>query len=140
MKVSSSQVPVEPLAAGPLTRPLPAAQLQPPAVAACLRAAAEGDREVLDKGVRAFVSYLRAYREHHCRCAGGRPVPGVQKASEPQPRSGPGGVSRLQVRVQVTHRPVRRGLARSALADSYARCTACLASSLALETGQDPKP
>lgn len=32
-----------------------------------LRAAALKDREVLEKGIRAFVSYVRGYKEHHCK-------------------------------------------------------------------------
>jgi hypothetical protein len=32
-----------------------------------LRAAAEGDREVMEKGSRAFVSLVRGYKEHHCK-------------------------------------------------------------------------
>ncbi len=32
-----------------------------------IRSAAEGDRDVLEKGVRAFVSFVRGYKEHHCR-------------------------------------------------------------------------
>eukprot|EP00775_Hariotina_reticulata_P007461 gene7461-7671_t len=32
-----------------------------------LRAAAEGDREVMEKGTRAFVSLVRGYKEHHCK-------------------------------------------------------------------------
>lgn len=32
-----------------------------------LRLAAESDRDILDKSMRAFVSYLRAYKEHQCR-------------------------------------------------------------------------
>lgn len=41
----------------------------PPAseVAAALRSDAETDREALDKGTRGFVSYLRGYKEHHCK-------------------------------------------------------------------------
>ncbi|GJY86266.1 DEAD-box ATP-dependent RNA helicase 18 [Tanacetum coccineum] len=31
-----------------------------------LRAAAKKDRDVREKGLRAFVSYIRAYKEHHC--------------------------------------------------------------------------
>ncbi|XP_071710280.1 DEAD-box ATP-dependent RNA helicase 18 [Rutidosis leptorrhynchoides] len=31
-----------------------------------LRAAAKKDRDVMEKGLRAFVSYVRAYKEHHC--------------------------------------------------------------------------
>lgn len=31
-----------------------------------LRAAAQKDRDVMEKGLRAFVSYIRAYKEHHC--------------------------------------------------------------------------
>ncbi|KAK9791145.1 hypothetical protein WJX73_001123 [Symbiochloris irregularis] len=34
---------------------------------AAVRAASEGDRDVMEKGTRAFVSYVRAYREHQCR-------------------------------------------------------------------------
>ena len=36
-----------------------------PGVAPRLRKAAEEDREVLEKAVQAFVSYVRAYKEHH---------------------------------------------------------------------------
>ena len=32
-----------------------------------LRAAALADRDVLEKGIRAFVSYVRGYKEHHCK-------------------------------------------------------------------------
>lgn len=32
-----------------------------------LRRLAEGDRDVLEKGIRAFVSYIRGYKEHQCR-------------------------------------------------------------------------
>ena len=32
-----------------------------------LRARSEKNREAMEKGVRAFVSYLRGYKEHHCR-------------------------------------------------------------------------
>ncbi|TXG50050.1 hypothetical protein EZV62_025925 [Acer yangbiense] len=31
-----------------------------------IRAAAKKDRDVMEKGLRAFVSYMRAYKEHHC--------------------------------------------------------------------------
>jgi Domain of unknown function (DUF4217) len=31
------------------------------------RRAAESDREVMEKGTRAFVSYVRGYKEHQCR-------------------------------------------------------------------------
>ncbi|KZV34937.1 DEAD-box ATP-dependent RNA helicase 18 [Dorcoceras hygrometricum] len=31
-----------------------------------IRAAAKGDRDIMEKGLRAFVSYIRAYKEHHC--------------------------------------------------------------------------
>lgn len=31
-----------------------------------IRAAAKKDRDVMEKGLRAFVSYVRAYKEHHC--------------------------------------------------------------------------
>ena len=62
------QVPMEALSQGLLSQPMEDAGLQPEGVAAALRAAAEGDREFMDKGIRAFVSYVRAYREHQCRC------------------------------------------------------------------------
>ncbi|KAL8093701.1 DEAD-box ATP-dependent RNA helicase 18 [Apium graveolens] len=31
-----------------------------------IRNAAKNDRDVMEKGLRAFVSYVRAYKEHHC--------------------------------------------------------------------------
>ncbi|KAM1126289.1 hypothetical protein ACFX2B_040992 [Malus domestica] len=31
-----------------------------------IRSAAKKDRDVMEKGLRAFVSYMRAYKEHHC--------------------------------------------------------------------------
>ena len=31
-----------------------------------IRSAAKKDRDVMEKGARAFVSYIRAYKEHHC--------------------------------------------------------------------------
>lgn len=31
-----------------------------------IRTAAKKDRDVMEKGARAFVSYIRAYKEHHC--------------------------------------------------------------------------
>ncbi|KAK9283118.1 hypothetical protein L1049_011349 [Liquidambar formosana] len=31
-----------------------------------IRSAAKKDRNVMEKGLRAFVSYIRAYKEHHC--------------------------------------------------------------------------
>ncbi|XP_042439053.1 DEAD-box ATP-dependent RNA helicase 18-like [Zingiber officinale] len=31
-----------------------------------IRAAAKEDRDVMEKGIKAFVSYIRAYKEHHC--------------------------------------------------------------------------
>ncbi|KAK4835850.1 hypothetical protein QYF36_015275 [Acer negundo] len=31
-----------------------------------IRGAAKKDRDVMEKGLRAFVSYMRAYKEHHC--------------------------------------------------------------------------
>ena len=51
------RVPLEPLApyAAPAD-PLPD-----------MRKAAAADRDVLEKGTRAFVSFVRAYKEHHCR-------------------------------------------------------------------------
>ncbi|KAK9867069.1 hypothetical protein WJX84_000018 [Apatococcus fuscideae] len=38
-----------------------------PSLLAQLRRAAEEDRDIMEKGVKAFVSYVRGYREHHCR-------------------------------------------------------------------------
>ncbi|KAM7491885.1 hypothetical protein LguiA_034806 [Lonicera macranthoides] len=37
-----------------------------PDVVPQIRAAAKKDRDVMEKGLRAFVSYVRAYKEHHC--------------------------------------------------------------------------
>ncbi|KAK9127345.1 hypothetical protein Syun_016142 [Stephania yunnanensis] len=37
-----------------------------PDVVPQIRAAAKKDRDVMEKGVKAFVSYIRAYKEHHC--------------------------------------------------------------------------
>jgi hypothetical protein len=34
---------------------------------ATLRRQAEGDRELMERGVKAFVSYVRGYKEHHCK-------------------------------------------------------------------------
>jgi hypothetical protein len=34
---------------------------------ATLRRQAEGDRELMEGGVKAFVSYVRGYKEHHCK-------------------------------------------------------------------------
>ncbi|CAN4083978.1 unnamed protein product [Withania somnifera] len=31
-----------------------------------IRSAAKKDRDIMEKGLRAFVSYIRAYKEHHC--------------------------------------------------------------------------
>ncbi|KAI3470922.1 hypothetical protein Pfo_027585 [Paulownia fortunei] len=31
-----------------------------------IRSAAKKDRDIMEKGLRAFVSYVRAYKEHHC--------------------------------------------------------------------------
>lgn len=31
-----------------------------------IRSAAKKDRDIMEKGVKAFVSYIRAYKEHHC--------------------------------------------------------------------------
>jgi ATP-dependent RNA helicase DDX55/SPB4 len=36
-------------------------------VSGWLRSAAEGDREVMEKGSRAYVSLVRGYKEHHCK-------------------------------------------------------------------------
>lgn len=40
---------------------------QPSELSSWLRAAAEGDREVMEKGSRAYVSLVRGYKEHHCK-------------------------------------------------------------------------
>ncbi|KAK9154027.1 hypothetical protein Sjap_001507 [Stephania japonica] len=37
-----------------------------PDVVPQIRAAAKKDRDIMEKGVKAFVSYVRAYKEHHC--------------------------------------------------------------------------
>lgn len=39
----------------------------PPDLMPALRKLAEGDRDVLEKGVKAFVSYVRGYKEHYCK-------------------------------------------------------------------------
>ena len=44
-----------------------AAPLDSSVTNAIVRRAAEDDRDVLEKGVRAFVSYVRGYREHVCK-------------------------------------------------------------------------
>ncbi|KAF5839103.1 DEAD-domain-containing protein [Dunaliella salina] len=48
---------------------VPSPQLEgaPAEVGSLLRAEAESDREFMEAGTRAFVSYLRGYKEHHCR-------------------------------------------------------------------------
>ncbi|GFR50915.1 hypothetical protein Agub_g13233, partial [Astrephomene gubernaculifera] len=38
-----------------------------PEVLAALRAAAERDREVMERATKAFVTYVRGYKEHHCK-------------------------------------------------------------------------
>jgi len=52
-------------------QPCPPALLGAPggeaALCAALRGRAERERELLDRGVRAFVSYVRGYKEHQCR-------------------------------------------------------------------------
>ncbi|KAL6980752.1 DEAD-box ATP-dependent RNA helicase 18 [Sarracenia purpurea var. burkii] len=37
-----------------------------PDIVTHIRSAAKKDRDVMEKGLRAFVSYIRAYKEHHC--------------------------------------------------------------------------
>ncbi|KAK4750158.1 hypothetical protein SAY87_027607 [Trapa incisa] len=37
-----------------------------PDVVPQIRSAARKDRDVMEKGIRAFVSFIRAYKEHHC--------------------------------------------------------------------------
>jgi ATP-dependent RNA helicase DDX55/SPB4 len=43
------------------------ARLGADALNAALRARSETNREAMEKGTRAFVSYMRGYKEHHCR-------------------------------------------------------------------------
>lgn len=51
------QIPIE---ESELTEPI--ADLMP-----ALRALSIQDRDVLEKGIKAFVSYVRGYKEHHCK-------------------------------------------------------------------------
>ena len=44
-----------------------AARLGADELNAALRARSETNREAMEKGTRAFVSYMRGYKEHHCR-------------------------------------------------------------------------
>ncbi|KAK6145565.1 hypothetical protein DH2020_022385 [Rehmannia glutinosa] len=37
-----------------------------PDIISQIRSAAKKDRDIMEKGLRAFVSYVRAYKEHHC--------------------------------------------------------------------------
>ncbi|EPS62883.1 hypothetical protein M569_11905, partial [Genlisea aurea] len=37
-----------------------------PDIVSELRSAAKKDRDIMEKGLRAFLSYVRAYKEHHC--------------------------------------------------------------------------
>ncbi|XP_051123081.1 DEAD-box ATP-dependent RNA helicase 18 [Andrographis paniculata] len=37
-----------------------------PDIISQIRTAAKKDRDIMEKGIRAFVSYVRAYKEHHC--------------------------------------------------------------------------
>ncbi|XP_052188087.1 DEAD-box ATP-dependent RNA helicase 18 [Diospyros lotus] len=37
-----------------------------PDIVPLIRSAGKKDRDVMEKGLRAFVSYIRAYKEHHC--------------------------------------------------------------------------
>ncbi|XP_028118163.1 DEAD-box ATP-dependent RNA helicase 18 isoform X1 [Camellia sinensis] len=37
-----------------------------PDIVSDIRSAAKKDRDVMEKGLRSFVSYIRAYKEHHC--------------------------------------------------------------------------
>jgi ATP-dependent RNA helicase DDX55/SPB4 len=50
---------------------VPMAQREPldasETLAAHCRRLAESDRDVMEKGARAFVSYIRGYKEHHCK-------------------------------------------------------------------------
>ena len=45
----------------------PAARAGAAALCSELRAVSEKSREAMEKGTRAFVSYVRGYKEHHCR-------------------------------------------------------------------------
>ncbi len=38
-----------------------------PDVSSALRKTLESDRDVMEKATKAFVSYVRAYKEHHCK-------------------------------------------------------------------------
>ena len=49
------------------TTTTPAARVGADGLNAALRARSETNREAMEKGTRAFVSYMRGYKEHHCR-------------------------------------------------------------------------
>lgn len=57
LRTADAQVPVDEAESGE----------EVPDLMPTLRAAALKDREVLEKGIRAFVSYVRGYKEHHCK-------------------------------------------------------------------------
>eukprot|EP00877_Chromochloris_zofingiensis_P010332 jgi/Chrzof1/5552/Cz16g07090.t1 len=57
-----------PLHPGALPQPTPdGSSNKPPPLLPWLRAEAESDREVMEKATRAFVSFVRGYKEHHCK-------------------------------------------------------------------------
>lgn len=59
------QIPLHP---GALPQPTPdGSSNKPPPLLPWLRAEAESDREVMEKATRAFVSFVRGYKEHHCK-------------------------------------------------------------------------
>lgn len=62
---------VDPVGAWQVPMVEEAAAQNPPEVLQLVRRAAEADREVMEKGTRAFVSYVRGYREHQ---VDGRPL------------------------------------------------------------------
>lgn len=66
---------LSPFASSTLQVPLQEGQAlpAPEGVLPALRRQAEGDRAIMDAGTRAFVSYIRAYKEHQCRCAVSKP-------------------------------------------------------------------
>jgi hypothetical protein len=51
----------------PLLPAVPAGAPDAAELASQLRAEAESDREFMEKSTRAFVSFVRGYKEHHCK-------------------------------------------------------------------------
>ena len=56
-----------PITERPRALPPPGAAADEPALVRVLQAESLDDRDVLEKTTRAFVSFLRGYKEHHCR-------------------------------------------------------------------------